>query len=377
MTKKKRKLLEDVQSPEADRVNEPSSKYQESTFVVSVIITRMVTSAQTKSWALLPTFLRFEYLSVAVIFPLIGSATSTTQLTGFQLLGILGGAFAFHIYVSLLNDIIDLPLDRTNLARADYPLVSGRISLSTALFITLIQIPIAAVIIYWQSGSTTAYFAMALALGMMTIYNIWGKRSSFPPAIDVIQGIGFSSLALFGAALTGGLTPLSWLTFTLGVLWMMIINLLGGLRDLHSDLAFGVNTTPIYFGMRPYGKEETLPSFVPYYGYILHGLMMAGGILVILWIGYPNWLAVVLGILSVLGGATALFFLITMFDAVTRDYDTMVLTGLRYIGTSAAALFLTLLPALPWWAALSVIFMFFWRYRDYSLTPILAYWQHR
>ena len=337
----------------------------------------MIALAPTKNWTTLSTFLRFEYLSVAVIFPLIGSATATTPLTGFRLLGIIGGAFAFHIYVSLLNDIIDLPLDRTNPARATYPLVSGRISLSTALLITLIQIPIAAAIIYWQSGSLAAYLAMGLAFGMMTIYNIWGKRSSLPPAMDVIQGIGFSSLGLYGAALTGGLAPLSWLTFALGILWMVIINLLGGLRDLHSDLAFGVNTTPIFFGMRPHGKEETLSSFVPYYGYILHLLMMAGSILVLLWTSYPIWLSVAVGILSVLVGATALFFLITMFDAVTRDYDTMVLAGLRYIGTSAAALFLTLLPALPWWAALSVIFMFLWKYRDYSLTPILAYWNRR
>ena len=338
----------------------------------------MATSIQTKSWAaMLPTFLRFEYLSVAVIFPLIGSATSAMPLTGFHLLGILGGAVAFHIYVSLLNDIIDLPLDRTNPARAAYPLVSGRISLNTAFVITLIQIPIAAAVIYWQSGPPAAYFAMAVAFGMMTIYNIWGKRSPFPPAIDVIQGIGFSSLALYGAALTGDLTPLSWLVVALGVVWMVIINFLGGLRDLHSDLAFGVNTTPIYFGMRPFGKEETLPSFVPYYGYVLHVLMMIGGILVILWNHYSVWLSVVLVLLTMLGGATALFFLITMFDAVTRDYDIMVMAGLRYIGTSAAAAFLTLLPALPWWAALSVIFMFLWRYRDYSLTPIRAYWQRR
>lgn len=339
----------------------------------------MVTLSQTKNWEMVTTFLRFEYLSVAVIFPLIGSATATMPLTGFHLLGILGAAFAFHIYVSLLNDIIDLPLDRTNPARAAYPLVSGRISSSTALVITLIQIPIAAAVIYWQSGSLMAYFAMALALGMMTIYNIWGKRSPFPPAIDVIQGIGFSSLVLYGAALTGGLTPLTWLTFALGVIWMVIINLLGGLHDLHSDLAFGVKTTPIYFGIRPPGKEESVPSFVHYYGYILHGLMVVGGILVIFWNNqsYPFWLKTTLVMLSLLGGALALFFLITTFSAAEKDYGTMVLAGLRYIGTSAVALFLTLLPALPWWAALSVIFMFLWRYRDYSLTPILAYWNRR
>ncbi|HKY53023.1 MAG TPA: UbiA family prenyltransferase [Anaerolineales bacterium] len=345
----------------------------------SVIIIPMVASAQTQSWTTLSNFSRFEYLAVAIIFPLIGSATAITQLTGFHLLGILGGAIAFHIYVSLLNDIVDLPLDRTNPARAAYPLVSGRISVGTALLITLIQIPIAAAIIYWQSGPPTAYFAMALALGMMTIYNIWGKRSSFPPAMDVIQGLGFSSLVLYGAALTGGLTSLSWLTFALGILWMVIINLLGGLRDLRSDLAFGVNTTPIYFGMRPTGREETVPSFLPYYGYVLHVLMMAVGILVVLWNDqrYSFWLQTALIILSFLGGMLALFFLITMFNAAPEDYDVMVMAGLRYIGTSAAALFLTLLPALPWWVSLGVIVLFFWTYHNYSLTPILAYWQHR
>jgi hypothetical protein len=66
-----------------------------------------------------------------------------------------------------------------------------------------------------------------------------------------------------------------------------------------------------------------------------------------------------------------------MFSAATRDYDTMILAGYRYIGISAGALFLTILPALPWWAALSVVIVFLWRYRDYSLTPILAYWHQR
>jgi 4-hydroxybenzoate polyprenyltransferase len=337
----------------------------------------MVTLTQSTNWTTLATFLRFEYLSVALIFPLIGAATAPGRLTGFSLLGILGGALAFHIYVSLLNDIIDLPLDRTNPARAAYPLVSGRISPRTALLITLIQIPIAAAIIYWQSGSTTAYLAMGLALGMMTVYDIWGKWSPFPPAIDVIQGIGFSSLVLYGAALAGGLTPLSWLAFAIGILWMVIINLMGGLRDLHSDLEFGVNTTPIYLGVRPSGRELSIPALVSYYGYSLQLLLIAGGVLMILWNDhrYPVWLTIVLVLLSVLGGGMALFFLVTTFGAATKNYEVMVQAGLRYLGTSAAALFLVLLPALPWWAGLGIIAIFLWRYRDYSLGPIFAYWR--
>jgi 4-hydroxybenzoate polyprenyltransferase len=246
-----------------------------------------------------------------------------------------------------------------------------------ALLIALLQIPIAGTIIFWQSGSAAAYLSMALGLGMMTIYNIWGKRSPFPPAIDLVQGVGFSSLVLYGAALTGGLTPLSWLAFAIGIVWMVIINLLGGLRDLHSDLAFGVHTTPIYLGVRPSGREEQIPSFVSYYGYLLQIIMIVGGLVLILWSGgrYPDWLRIGLGLVSFLAGGLALFFLVTTFRAAARDYDTMVLAGLRYIGTSAAALLVTLLPSLPWWAALGVIILFLWRYRDYSLAPILAYWR--
>jgi hypothetical protein len=105
-------------------------------------------------------------------------------------------------------------------------------------------------------------------------------------------------------------------------------------------------------------------------------MMIVGGILLILWSDqrYPGWLMMILGTLSLLGGVIALFFLATTFGAAARDRDTMVLAGLRYIGTSAGALLITLLPALPWWATLTVIVLFLWRYRDYSLGPILAHW---
>ena len=339
----------------------------------------MVPTTEIKHRTALTAFLRFEYLAVALIFPLLGAATASEGLTLFRLLGILGGALAFHIYVSLLNDIVDLPLDRTNPARTGYPLVSGRVSPGAALFLTLIQIPIAAGIIYWQGGSLAAYLAMAVALGMMTIYDIWGKRFPIPPVIDVIQGIGFSALAFYGAALSGGVTPLTWLAFVLGALWMVIINLMGGLRDLHSDLAFGVNTTPIYFGVRPSGTAMSIPTQVSYYGYSLQALMMAGGVLMVLWIAerYPLWLIITLGILSILGGVLALFLLAITFDAATKDFEMMMQAGLRYLGMSSASLFLILLPALPWWAVLSVIALFLWRYSDYSLSPILAYWRAR
>jgi hypothetical protein len=108
-------------------------------------------------------------------------------------------------------------------------------------------------------------------------------------------------------------------------------------------------------------------------------ILIVGGRLLVRWNDgpYPEGLRIGLSLVSFLGGGLALFFLVTTFGAAARDYEMMVLAGLRYIGTSAAALLVTLLPSLPWWAILSVIVLFLWRYRDYSLAPILAYWRSK
>lgn len=332
-------------------------------------------SPQNFSWASFTRFFRFEYLSVAIIFPLIGAATAKGTLTGYHVIGILLGAIAFHIYVSLLNDIVDLPLDRTNPARADYPLVSGKISLGFAIFLTFIQIPIAAAIIYWQGGGSWAFVAMAVGLGMMTIYNGWGKKTPFPLLIDLIQGVGFSALTIYGASLVGDLTLMSWIGFALGVIWMVQMNLLGGLRDLHSDLAFGVYTTPMQLGIRPAGKEETIPTFVHIYSHTLHALMLIGGLWIISLANYSSTLNIIMIVACLLINSFGFFLLATMYKAAEKKYEDMLAAGFRYIGISALGLFFTLLPALPGWVALLIIAAFFMRNREYGMKELMIYWQ--
>lgn len=330
------------------------------------------------TWLMLAKFLRLDYLGVAVIFPLIGAASAVEEFTVFRLVGILAGALAFHLYVSLLNDIVDLPLDRANPARSNYPLVSGDISLATAYFIVLSQIPIAAAVVYWQVASRWAYGAMALALGMMTIYNVWGKRSAFPISMDIIQGAGFSALALYGAALVGELTRLSWLVFALGVIWMVIVNFLGGLRDLRGDFAFGVNTTPIYLGIRPADESESIPAFARFYGYALHGVIIVGGIILVISSDYSLGVKIALLASSVLLNLLAALMLATIFASADKSRDPARLDFFfRYIGLSALGLFSPLLPALPLWATLAVLAAFFLSYQDYDIKGTIEFWTKR
>src|SRR6185295_17007594 len=75
----------------------------------------------------------------------------------------------------------------------------------------------------------------------------------FPPATDMIQGLGWGTLALMGALVGGG--RLSWLAVLAaahGCGFLFLINgVHGGLRDLGNDLACGMRTTAIYFGAQP------------------------------------------------------------------------------------------------------------------------------
>src|SRR6185295_6389335 len=75
----------------------------------------------------------------------------------------------------------------------------------------------------------------------------------FPPATDMIQGLGWGTLALMGALVGGG--RLSWLAVLAaahGAGFLFLINgVHGGLRDLGNDLACGMKTTAIYYGAQP------------------------------------------------------------------------------------------------------------------------------
>jgi 4-hydroxybenzoate polyprenyltransferase len=194
-------------------------------------------------------FLRFEYLAFALMLTQIGAASVTTALPRSVVLGLLAASSAFHVYICLLNDLIDLPLDRTNPGRKNYPLVKGTIQPWQAWLMTLAMLPLIVWITLGLGGSAVSFAAMAVTLGMMTIYDVWGKRTRVPLLIDLVQGIGFAAMVVFGAGAVGAVNVSTWLLFAWVVVYMMLANFLGGLRDIQEDRQFGAYTTPISFGI--------------------------------------------------------------------------------------------------------------------------------
>lgn len=228
-------------------------------------------------------FIRFSTLGVSILMALLGAVSAAavhdghTAVTGHYIAAVSLGAIAFHNFAYVLNDIVDLPLDRTDPRRDRFPLVRGIISPRQALLFVLLQILIAFAITFWLDGRASAYLALAAAFFFMAIYDVWGKRCFLPPLTDLAQGIGWGVMALWAAALVpGALTGLSWILFSYLVLFIVLINgLHGSFRDLANDYKNGVRSTAIFLGVRPQGEEGLIiPRRVRRYAAVLQAALI-------------------------------------------------------------------------------------------------------
>ena len=311
-----------------------------------------------RGYAAFKRFFRFEYLTFSLLLPLLGATTVSTPPSTRQFIGLVAVALSFHIFMCLQNDLVDLPLDRTQPARAEYPLVKGTVKPGTALVLALIQIPIAFAVTVWLGAPALAFAALGLAFVAMTIYNVWGKRTPFPILTDVIQGLAFASVCLYGAALLGPFTTLTFVLFGGVVIWMVLTNLLGGLRDLASDLDYGVLTTPIQLGARPVGAlGQAIPRRLRWYAFTWLALLIA-----LIWFGLVqndaglnagSLLIPAVLILSV----TAVILLAAFFRA-SNNYPRMIRRGELQLATTSATAIVLLLPTMDPRVMLFVVIIF-------------------
>ena len=193
---------------------------------------------------------RPRYFVFTSMLVLLGVAAVTSDPGWREISAVVVVAIAYHIFAYIQNDVLDLPIDRTQPLRANDPLVSGLIAPGSAMAIALLQIPIAFIVTWWIGGGVWAYVTLGVGFVFMTIYNLYGKRCPVPMITDAAQGIGWGSLAIYGSLVSAGhVNALSFVAANFGFAFLFLINgVHGGLRDLGNDLALGCSTTAIYFG---------------------------------------------------------------------------------------------------------------------------------
>ncbi|KYK25883.1 hypothetical protein AYK20_04320 [Thermoplasmatales archaeon SG8-52-1] len=307
-----------------------------------------------------------------------GAATASAPLIGGLIMGqrdisslivlFLIGIF-YHVFGFVLNEYIDVNVDKKSIDLKDKPLVSGSISKKQALYIVIISIICSylLIFIFFRSIYTVSFFSLSLIFGV--IYDLYGKKIL---GLDFVLAGGFFFLCLTGASTKS--TDFNFLIYLFCLLYFFQIvynnAVEGGLKDVGHDSTAGAITLATFMGVTvEKGILRITKSFV-IFSYFLRFIFLA--LIVILglqpqllfWSDKHIFEIVIIVLLIVIYFATLFSFLRTMkFDRarLKKIFSInemisffMVLIVLSPMIGLYLTVFLIMLPAV-WYLAFNVI----------------------
>lgn len=310
---------------------------------------RRVGSTIQVSLVLIARFIRADTLGASVTMVLLGAATAHHQLRLGLVPGLVAVALSFHLYAYLLNDVVDLPLDRTDPRRAANPLVLGLVSPRTALMVAWLQIPISVLVVAALGGRRSELATLLVLFAAVTVYDLWGKRCPVPPLTDLVQGMAWASLGWLAADVVGATTEWTVLLSVFFLAFILLANgVHGSIRDLANDRRCGASTTATWFGaeIRPGGAVRLGAGYL---GYALGLQAVTVGLpflpTVLGWDGAPGS-----ALLWPMGVASLLSTGFLVLAAQATDRHRQLVRGTWHLILVLVPLFLLLVPRLPVWA---------------------------
>lgn len=189
-----------------------------------------------------------EYLSLLRIQT--GAATASAPLLGGLIMGqrdvsnlavlfIIG--LLYHIFGFVLNEYVDVEVDKKSIDLKKKPLVSGIITKNQALFIVIISIlcGYALIVFFYRSVYPISFFSLALLLG--GLYDLYGKRIA---GMDFVLAGGLFFICLMGAStISTDFNVLVYLVCLIYFFQIVFNNAVeGGLKDVDHDGIGGAKT---------------------------------------------------------------------------------------------------------------------------------------
>jgi 4-hydroxybenzoate polyprenyltransferase len=208
--------------------------------------------------------LRFPGLGGLAIPPVIAAISVGTFDLATLFLLFLIGAYS-SIFGFVLNDFIDIEVDKKSTELKDRPLVSGSISKQGALWICFIMIMLTFLtffILFY--GKEISYFrflsviCILIAWVLGSIYDVYGKRIF---ASDILVALSVAFIFLIGAYSLGKEPTLfTWIIFVLTFNNLFHMNAIeGGIKDADHDVLMNVNNIALRSGVSV--KQDAL--FIP------------------------------------------------------------------------------------------------------------------
>jgi 4-hydroxybenzoate polyprenyltransferase len=207
--------------------------------------------------------LRIPGLGGLAIPPVIGAiSVGHYVLSDLAILFVIGALAA--LYGFILNDYVDVEVDKLSEELHGKPLVSGDISKKTALMICVFFILLSFLIIFllWY-GETLDYLKFGALLSIFlagtlgSLYNFYGKKIV---GSDFLVAISMAFVFLFGALSFGKPTVITWVIFVLTFNNLLHMNAIeGGIKDADHDHKMKVKNIALYSGVKVRGINIAIP----------------------------------------------------------------------------------------------------------------------
>jgi 4-hydroxybenzoate polyprenyltransferase len=190
---------------------------------------------------------RLQTAAVTALTPIVGSLVMGQQNMFLLLILFLIG-FLYHIYGFVLNEYVDVIVDKKSMDLQKKPLVSGIISKRNALIISLLSCAGSCLLTLYFFPSVLPILFLLLAVLLGGLYDKLGKRI---PGSDFILGLGFFFLCLMGASTVS----YDFTTATFIVCFIYFVHIVfnnaveGGLKDVDHDTIAGAKTLAARMGV--------------------------------------------------------------------------------------------------------------------------------
>lgn len=208
-----------------------------------------------------------------------------------------------HIYGFVINDVIDIRLDKLSKDLFARPLVRGSISRKRAAFFAISCMIGSFLLSFVFFSDFFRYLVLTgillVAYFLATVYDIASKKY---PGMDLMVAGAIFFLILFGAWTIGTPTLLAYIVALIGSIQVLFMNMINGaIKDIDHDRQGSANTVAIRLGAKVHAGVIALPLSFKTTGYLIEIVRITLVFLPFILLGLPSnlWQIALLVLLAI------------------------------------------------------------------------------
>lgn len=250
---------------------------------------------------------RMGMLPLSLSVPIIGALSLQQTPSFIDLLALAGIGISAHIFGFIVNDLMDVALDKQNPFRQRSPLVRGEVKIWQAWVFVLIQLPISYLLyVGVLNGQTGGLVWLGLSVSLSVIYNLFSKWRWLPRLLaEIALASSITLLGISGAWVYQQVLPTEvWLYCgTLGLILLSVNSVPSGLKDIQFDKMFGARSFVLSLGVEVSRDGIlSLPRMLTVYLVVIQACILCFVVLLAIQYQVSLWIGLTIFLLQIFAG---------------------------------------------------------------------------